>query len=138
MTIPLAVAGVGKARVVLGPPEGATAEKANAVAGCPSSDCVRQTLAGALSDSRFKERITNVCCGARLIAERRACRESGLQTVASQFAASAAVISACLAVVPWPPTIVAPVMPSLRITSPTATVAGDRLIGPRGEIRSVT
>jgi hypothetical protein len=55
-----------------------------------------------------------------------------------QFAASAGAMSASFAVVPWPPATVAPVMLCLRSASPTATVAGLRPIGPRGEMRSVT
>ena len=46
-------------------------------------------------------------------------------------------MSACLAVVPWPPAMTEPVMPCLRSTAPTDTVASDLSIAPRGEIRSV-
>lgn len=58
--------------------------------------------------------------------------------VGRQFAARAAAMSACLAVVPWPPAMTEPVMPCLRTASPTDTVAAERSISPRGEIKSVT
>src|SRR5215510_14672310 len=45
-----------------------------------------------------------------------------------QFAASAGPMSACLAVAPWPPAIVALVMLCFLSASPTATVAGLRPI----------
>src|SRR5207302_1953095 len=54
------------------------------------------------------------------------------------FAARAGPMSDCLATVPWPPAIVAPVMPYFLRISPTAAVPSDRSIGPRGEMRSVT
>jgi hypothetical protein len=75
---------------------------------------------------------------ARRPAEPRALRTYFVRGTLPQFGASAATMSACFAVVPWPPTIVASVMLSLRSTSPTETVPGVRPIGPRGEIRSVT
>src|SRR6266850_177998 len=57
---------------------------------------------------------------------------------ADYLAARAGPMSDCLATVPWPPAIVAPVMPYFLRISPTAAVPSERSIGPRGEMRSVT